>query len=145
MALYVDRDILTNFSGDISLDQKGDLALANPLETYKAVANFILRTDYGDYTPDPKVGSNLGSFIGSSNDRDTHELMEYHIAKGLSNEVFASTDISADVVPFDLDEAICFIHIAGLYLISGEVTSVEQETITYSFPYIDGNPTPLTI
>lgn len=145
MSLYVDRDISTNFSGDLMLDQKGDLAIADSLATYKSVANFLLRTDYGDYAPNTQVGSNLGSFIGALNTRSTHEHMEHSIIRGLVEDVFSTTDIDADVLPLDINEAICFVRIAGQYLISGEIVSVDQDTLSYSFPYIDGAPTPLTI
>ena len=145
MATYVDRDISVSLEGDLNIDQKGDIKLADALDTYKSVANFILRTDFGDYAPDQSVGSNLGSFIGQSNNRESHANMEYLIVGSLANKVFADTDVSADVVPFDIYEAICFVNLAGSFLVSGELKHVEQERITYSFPYIDGEPTPLTI
>lgn len=145
MSLYVDRDIASNFSGDLMLDQKGDLSLAYALDTYKSAANFLLRTDYGDYAPNAQVGSNLGAYIGALNTRQTHEQMENSIVRGLVEEVFSNTDVDADVVPLDVNEAICFVKIAGEYLVSGDIIYVEQDVLTYTFPYIEGSPTPLTI
>jgi len=145
MALYVETDIASNFSGDITLDQKGDLAMATSLDTYKAVANFILRTDRGEYAPDVSVGSDLGVYMGSINNRDTHEHMEMYIVRALSNNVFSSKDVSADVMPLNREEAVCFVSIAGSYLISGEVTYVEQDIMSYAFPFMEGSPTPLVI
>lgn len=145
MTLYVESDIRCNFSGDLVLDQKGDLSLANPLDTYKSVANFILRTDFGEYAPNPVIGSNLGSYIGASNTRETHEHMENSITRSLVDNVFGNTDVSVDVVPIDINDAVCFVHLAGSFLISGAIVTVNQDTMSYMFPYIDGNPSPLTV
>lgn len=145
MAIYSDRDIETTFAGDIVLDRKGDLKLANALDTYKSAANFVLRTDFGDYAPEPTVGCNLGSFIGRPNNQDSHEQMEYLINKVLQQELFALTDARADVVPFDVNEALCVISIAGSYLVDGEIIYFDAEQMTYQFPFIDGEPTPLVV
>lgn len=146
MALYIDRDIGIDFSGELQLDPKGDIKLANSLETYKSVSNFILRTDFGDYAPAPQVGSNLGSYMGKRNVREVHERMEYSIIKSLAGNIFNDTDVSVDVVPIDPYEALCIINLAGEFVIDGIITHVENDRIAYSFPFIpEGQLTPLTI
>lgn len=145
MAIYIERDILSNFSGDIQVSSNGDIALANSLDTYKNACNFVLRTDFGDYQADGDVGCNLGSFIGEPNVQRVHDAMEYNINKVLRNEIFAPSDAIATVVPFDLEEALAIIQIAGQFMINEELITVEDDRISYSFPYIDAHPTPLTI
>ena len=145
MSIYVDRDIQSSFNGDLVVDQKGDLKLANALDTYKSIANFILRTDNGDYSPDPSVGSNLGSFVGEKNTRDTHSHMEFSITKSIAGIVFSVADINVKVLPLDIDEAVCLVFLAGTFLIDGELTYVQEDRLAYSFPYIDADITPLTI
>lgn len=146
MGTYIHRDISSTFSGDIELDGKGDLKLANALETYKSAANFLLRTDYGDYSPNKTVGCNLGSFIGSTNVPKTHRFMEYNIDKGLRSKLFNSTDVSSTVVPFDINEVLCVINIGGSYLIDGVIQTINSQNIAYTFPFIDGTYlTPITI
>lgn len=145
MALYNDIDISLNFSGDLKLNSKGDIQLADSLETYKSAANFILRTDYGEYAPNSAVGCNLGSFIGERNVAETHDHMKYSIFTNLVSNIFDQSDITVDVVPFDYNEAMCLIQIAGTYNISGKLVTVDGERMIYSFPYIDGNPDPITI
>ena len=145
MTIYVNNDIQANFSGIIQLDGKGDVQLATSLETYKSAANFVLRTDYGDYSPDRQVGCNLGSFIGEPNSRSTHEHMEYNIQKVLKERVFSPLDTTVDVVPVDIDIALCVVRIGGMYDVSGELRSYDSITLTYAFPYIEGTATPLTI
>ena len=145
MATYIDRDIETTFAGDIVLDGRGDIKIANALETYKSAANFVLRTDFGDYAPQPTVGCNLGSFIGQPNNSESHEQMEYLVNKVLQQELFTLTDARADVVPFDINEALCVVSIAGNYLVDGEIKNFNAVQISYQFPFIDGNPTPLVV
>mgnify|MGYP001157458806 CR=1 FL=1 len=148
MATYIHRDISSTFSGDIELDTKGDLKLADALETYKAAANFLLRTDYGDYSPNKSVGCNLGSFIGKLNTPETHDRMRDSIQRGLVQTLFNSTDIDTTVVFFDINEVLCVINIGGSYLIDGVIQTVNNQNIAYTFPCIgsDGQYlTPITI
>lgn len=145
MSTYTDQDLAVTFDGDLILDGRGDLKLANSLESYKAASNFVLRTDYGDYAPDQNVGCNLGSYIGQLNTPKVHSSMEYSISKVLENEIFASSDVDITVVPFDVDEALAVINLAGYFLIDNEITYVQDERMAYSFPFIDATPTPLVI
>lgn len=145
MGTYIDQDIASTIGGDIIIGTDGDLKLFDSLETHKAAANFLLRTDYGDYTPDRKVGCNLGVFIGELNTEENHIKMEFNINRSLQSQIFSTEDVVATVVPFDIEEALCVIQIAGNYLVSGEIKTVLDQKIVYTFPYIEGEPTPLTI
>jgi hypothetical protein len=145
MATYVDQDIASTFGGDIILSSKGDLKIADSLETHKAAANFLLRTDYGDYAADKTVGCILGSFIGELNPQANHDKMELLINRGLQSQIFSTEDVLATVVPFDINEALCVVQIVGNYLVSGEIVYAIDQKISYLFPYIEGEPTPLVI
>ncbi len=145
MATYIDRDLGITFNGDLILDGRGDIKLHDALETHKSAANFVLRTDYGDYAPDVNVGCNLGSFIGETNSERVHAEMENLINRAIRNQIFNRSDAVATVVPFDHEEALCIVEIEGTFLVSGELIQVENQKIAYTFPYIAGEPTPLTI
>jgi hypothetical protein len=146
MATYTHQDIETNLEGDILLSSNGDLGLANPLVTYKSAANFLLRTDYGDYAPDQSVGCNLGSFIGELNTEENRDYMAYSADKVLQEKLFDLSDVEVTVVPFDINEVLCVVNIGGSYLIDNIIESVNGEVITYTFPYIDGTHiTPITV
>lgn len=145
MALYIDQDIGTTFEGDIIINAKGDVQTADSLQTVKSAVNFVLRTDFGDVAADPSIGCNLGSFIGQPNTEATHQQMEGQINQVMQQEILSEVDAVAHVVPFDVDEALCVLLVAGSFLVSGEIKTVTQDRIAYLFPYIDGEPTPLTI
>lgn len=146
MTQYSARDIETNFDGDIVLSDVGDIKLANSLVTHKAAANFLLRTNYREYAPDESVGCNLGSFVGKMNTRENAEYMQSIINSTLKTRVFSTVDVDATVVPFDIDEVLCVITIAGLYVIDNALVSAEGETIAYAFPYLEGRfSAPITI
>lgn len=145
MAIYSLVDLASNFSGDICIADNGDLEIANALDTTKAAANFILRTDYGDYSPNQNVGSNLGDYIGEPNTSQAHTKMELSVRESLVTELFDKSDVTVDVVPFDLNEALVMVNLAGYYLIDNEITYVEEDRLAFTFPYIEGSITPLTI
>ena len=143
MGIYTARDIKSTFSGDISLNGRGDIDIGSPLESHKALANFWLRTDFGEYRADRSVGCNLGSFIGAPNTEESHSSMEYLVKSSLTREIFSPVDVDATVVAFDVDEALAVVNIAGTFDNgSGKFISVDNEKLIYFFPYIDANPTP---
>ena len=145
MAVYIHQDIATTFDGDLELSNNGDLKIGSSMETYKAVANFMLRTDFGDYAPDKSIGCNLGSFVGELNNSDTHQDMEYSINRVLQDQIFAKSDVTTDVVAMDVNEAVCIVNIAGHYIVDNQVQYFDSIRLTYLYPYIEGQPTPLTI
>lgn len=146
MAVYVNQDIETSLGGDIQISSQGDVKLADAVTTHKAAANFLLRTDFGDYAPNETVGCNLGSYIGKLNTSDNREFMQYSVNKILQEKLFSVTDVEAIVVPFDINEVMCVITIGGQFLVDGTIQPVDTETLTYTFPYLEGNHiTPIVV
>lgn len=145
MAIYSTSDIASSFSGDLCVADNGDILVADSLATYKSAANFLLRTDYGDYAPNGNVGSNLGNYIGEANESETYSNMERDARNSLIIDLFEKTDVSVDVVPFDINEALVVVSLAGYFMVDNELTYVQDERMTFSFPYIEGNITPLII
>jgi len=139
MAVYYNQDIQSDLNGDLVLDSKGDVKIADPLETCKSAALFVLRTDFGDYAPDTTVGCNIGSFIGSTNTPSTRERLESNINSVLKNKLFNITDVDATVVPFDVHEVLCLIEVGGSYLIDGVIKTVHGERVAFTFPFIEGS------
>lgn len=145
MAIYIHQDIATTFDGDLELSDNGDVRVGTSLDTYKAIVNFMLRTDFGDYAPDTSIGCNLGSFVGELNNSDTHQDMEYNINRVLQDQIFSKSDVSTDVVAMDVNDAVCIVNIAGHYIVDNQTQYFDAIRLMYSYPYIDGEVTPLTI
>ncbi|MCB1712865.1 MAG: hypothetical protein KDH96_10410 [Candidatus Riesia sp.] len=139
MAIYTDRDIQTAFNGDIELSPRGDLKLADSIDTIKSAVNFVLRTDYKEYQPDYSVGCNLGSFVGKLNTESNRDAMAYSITRILGEKVLNPEDLEAFVVPFDIDEVLCVIKIGGYYLKDEVLQTVEGDKLSYTFPYMEGS------
>jgi len=142
---YVQNDIQSNFSGDISIGNNGDIKLAGSYDTQVALANFWLRTDNSDYAPAPDVGANLGEFIGENNTRQTLQQMEEQTNDSLVRNIFFPEDVAVKVIPFDYDEALVAVQLAGDYFESGSFRKAVPTVFSYLFPYIDGAAIPSEI
>ena len=144
MNTYFLQDVGSNFSGDLVIDSKGDLKLFDSYETQKSLTNFWLRTDQGEYVPNPSVGCNLGSFIGEINSPKNLGLIESQTYNTLIRNIWQPEDIRIRVVPLDKEEVMIALQLRGKFAnISGNFLNIIPEVIAYSFPYITANPTPL--
>ncbi len=144
MGDYFLSDIGTTFSGDLCIDSKGDLLLADSYNTQKNLTNFWLRTDQGEYVPNPSIGCNLGSFIGAQNSPKTISLIESQIFDVLTRNLWYTEDLKLRVVPLDREELMIALQLKGEFAnLSGEFKPIIPEVIAYSFPYIDASPSPI--
>ena len=141
MAIYADRDIKVSLSGDLEIDTKGDLALNESPESHVAAAHFLLKTDNGDYAPNPSLGANLGSIIGEPMLEENLDYAEGLALRVLQENVYSSEDIAVTVIPLDQHSAGCIVEAQGTYLISGQFKEVEPQVFIYDFPFIEGSPT----
>jgi len=144
MNTYFLQDIGATFSGDLVIDSKGDLKLADSYETQKSLTNFWLRTDQGEYVPNPSVGCNLGSFIGEQNSAKNLGLIESQTYNILVRNIWQAEDIKIRVVPLDHQELMIALQLRGKFAnSSGNFINIIPEVIAYSFPYITAEPTPI--
>jgi hypothetical protein len=144
MSIYVVRDIYCNMSGDIQIDAKGDIKLADSYESHKAAVNFLIKTDKGEYAPDKRIGCDLGAFIGKNNDESTQVAMEHTILDNVTRFVLDRSDINVHVIPMSPNDAGVFAVIGGQFLdsVSGNLLDPDPrpEVLTYLFPYAEGEP-----
>lgn len=144
MGIYFLSDIASTFSGDLKLDSKGDIDLSNSVETQKALTNFWLRTDQGEYVPNPSIGCNLGSFIGTTNSPRTLEQIETQTHNILTRNLWFPEDLKLRVVPLSQTELMIGIQLRGQFSdISGNLTAITPQVITYSFPFLSADPSPI--
>lgn len=140
MGIYNSQDIKTDISGAIVLSDRGDLDIASCIDTYKSAVNFVIRTDYGDYAPNKVVGCNLGAYIGEPNIDQMHKEMEESMNRSIIR-IMNPEDFYSVVVPFDYNETVAYVFMAGTYLVDNEYRAFDQERVTFLFPYIQGDPT----
>jgi hypothetical protein len=147
MGNYYIRGIGMTTSGDISIGANGDLELSNSYETKKAAINFLLKTDKGQYRPDPRIGCDLGTFIGSQNFSETFTAMEKSARANIVKFILDPTDVQVHVMPLDQNNAGIFLIVGGDF--SDEngnaLTDARPEVLTYVYPFTDGQPTLINI
>lgn len=133
-----------NLSGDLEVDAKGDIKLADSYESKKSAINWFLRTDKGEFFPDKRLGCNVGTFIGKKMSNANLNQLELSINRNLTKFAIAPTDVRVDVVPISHEEAAIFVSVKGKYLDDdGNVLDSDTEVIKYIFPYLEGEPTPI--
>jgi hypothetical protein len=141
--MYSLQDIYSTLSGDISFDAKGDLRLGTSFESTKAVVNFIAKTDRGGYSPDPRVGGDIGIHIGDKLTKEVTLSMEGSIKENLARFVLNTNDFQVHVIPVTNEDVGVFIGVGGDYIDSdGNSLDVDPEVISYTFPYYEGSPSP---
>jgi phage baseplate assembly protein W len=144
MANYSDRGIALTFSGDLQISANGDIDLANSFETQKAAVNWFLRTNKGDYTPDRRLGCNLGTFIGKNISAEVLDQMESVCNMTLTKYSVHKADLRIDAIPIDHDNIGLFVSVGGRYLDEdGNLLASGVEILKYIYPYLEGQPTPL--
>lgn len=144
MATYNTQDIYLGLDGDIAISPNGDIKLANSFETKKQLANFILRTNKGDYVPDKRIGADLGTFIGETLTQKLVESVKTLAIANISQFCYEQEDFAIKVMPITYEELGLFLIAGGTYLDKdGKIMAISPEVITYSFPFMEGSPTPI--
>ena len=136
--LFLELDVETDDEGEILVEQ-GDLKLADSERTAIQSANFIVLTDFGDYTPEPAIAANLGEFIGHPNSARTHNLMlqNIHEAFRLQN-LFLARAIKVVVSPIAVDEAGVVLKLLADFGQTAEEDSYGSPVLAFKFPYPNG-------
>ncbi|RMG74302.1 MAG: hypothetical protein D6710_01935 [Nitrospirae bacterium] len=144
MAIYNERDIASTFDGDLIISSNGDIKLYDSYQSKKAVINFILRTDNGDYKPDARVGANLGEFIGRNLTRENLRQMEDTITANIARFAMSRGDFRADVIPLTANDLGVFVTVGGQYIDEdGNILENSPEVVSYVFPYLESDITPI--
>jgi hypothetical protein len=145
MSLYAFRGIYTTQEGDLAIGANGDLKLAKSDETISGIVNFIVRTDRGEYSPDKRVGADLGSFIGKMITNPVLLDMEKYIVQNLSKFVLDTRDLQCHAIPISNDTVGIIVAYGGEYIgQDGNVMDTTTTVLNYSFPYLEGGPVSLS-
>jgi hypothetical protein len=142
--MYFLQDINTTQAGDLIVSANGDLELGDSFETIKSAVNFIARTDKGGYLPDIRIGGDLGAGIGGQMNKQTLMSMEASLRDNLAKFILNPSDFRVHVIPLTTEDVGVFVAIGGQYTdADGNLIDVTPEIISYSYPFLEGSPTPL--
>ena len=144
MAIYSERGIALDFSGDLQIGANGDIKIDDSYTTQKSAINWFLRTNRGDYVADQRLGCDVGRYIGEEMNRSILSQLEDSVLSNLVKFVSARGDVRVDAVPIDCESVGIFVSVGGKYLgTDGNLLEPGTEVLTYVFPYLEGQPTPL--
>lgn len=105
-------DVKTTSTGDLEVDDSGDIKLASALETLQQDALFRLQTAHMDYEPDPYIGANLPSYKRNQNTRRTADYMKASVLESLTKDGrFSPGMVAVDVVPIAKNQVAVYVFI----------------------------------
>lgn len=140
MAIYGERDIRTDLSGDLVVSSKGDLEIASSTRTSLEHVMWRLRTAPEDFTAtDTKIGANLGSFIGENVNESLLIEMEDQIRSSLQDRLLDPQDLFVTVVPISCDEVLVYTKVEGLFITPDGLSESEGYESVFSLPMYEGD------
>jgi hypothetical protein len=138
MAVHFVRDIETDDEGEFAIE-RGDFKIAGTERTAMQLVNWVLLTDFADYTPRPNLGSNLVEFIGFPNTTRTHRMMRQSIRDAFRTQGnFAVGDVRIAVEPTSITEAGVLVHILGDFFLDVDEESIAPVILAFRFPFPNG-------
>jgi len=138
MATHFVRDIETDDEGEV-LIERGDFKIAGTERTAMQLVNWVLLTDFADYTPYPSFGANLVEYLGYPNTSRTHRLMRQSIRDGFRVQGhFGLGEFRLGVEPSDVEEAVVIVHILGDFFLEPDEESIAPVLLAFRFPFPSG-------
>lgn len=138
MAVHYVRDIETDDEGEIVIE-RGELKTATTERTAMQLVNWVVLTDFADYTPSPAFGANIVEFIGYPNTIRTHRLMRQSIRDAFRVQGnFTMGDLRVAVEPSDIDEAAIIVHLLGEFTLDTDEESIGPVLLAFRFPFPNG-------
>ncbi len=145
MALYFGADIKTGPDGDLSVNNQGDLEIADSPTSLKQALKFLISTDFGEMDVIPSFGANLGTLVGSSDQDQVLESIPVLIRDALNRHGVAENgDVDVQAIPITEDQVYLRIETAGTFFdADGEVIDTTEVTLKFLFPYKEARITAL--
>jgi len=139
MAIFAAVDVKTDDAGEIQVE-RGDIAIATTKRTHLQVLDFLLKTNYSEYTPAPLVAANFEEFIGDPNAPRTHNLMLQNFYEALRLQgVFTPADAAIRIVPIGLNEVAILVRLVGQFSEADlDDANTGWQTLAYKYPFPDG-------
>lgn len=138
MVTHFVRDIETDDEGEFVIE-RGDFKVAGTERTALQLVNWVVLTDFADYTPAPSFGANIVEFIGYPNTTRTHRLMRQSIRDAFRTQGnFSMADLRVAVEPSDVTEAAVIVHVLGEFALDTDEESIGPVLLAFRFPFPSG-------
>ncbi len=110
--MYDRRDIKVTTTGDLVVDDTGDLTLSSPQQSFTQMLDMRVKTSALEMSMSPYFGCNLRKYLGKPNSKAVGDKIEQSIRYGLTNDGFiAPEDLTVDVVPVSLEKMAALIRV----------------------------------
>ena len=137
MALYFGADVRTGPDGDLSVNNRGDLEIADSPTSLKQALKFLVATDFNEMDVIPSFGANLGTLVGSEDQDQVLEAIPVLIRDALSRHgVAENADVRVHAFPITEDQIYLRVETTGTFFDSeGEIMDTTEVTLKFLFPY----------
>lgn len=110
--MYDRKDIKVGSTGDLLVDDTGDLTLGTPQETFTQMLDMRIKTSALEMSMSPYFGCNLRKYVGKPNTKEIGDKIEQSIRYGLTNDGFIQPeDLVVDVVPVSLEKVAALVRV----------------------------------
>jgi hypothetical protein len=133
------KDLRLSFDGDL-VESGGDLLLTDGLDWYQREVNKRVRSG-PDWYHHPRLGANLGSFLGQPNNRETGRRIRDRVVQSVTaGGIHIPAKVEVEVVPTDFHE----LEVIVILVHEGVRTVVSQEIIRFDRGTVEtiADPTP---
>lgn len=137
--IRTEKDIEITDDGDLIL-KNGDLKMATVAQSTAQAINFVVMTDYAEYTPAPLAAGNLGAYIGGIHNSSTRSRMISSLRLGFNTQqLLTPGELSLNIVPLSADDALVTVKLVSIYVEDDEADLLTEPLIFgYLFPYSSG-------
>lgn len=128
-------------SGDLPIADNGDIDMAGYSDSLLNAINFLLKTNKGEYKPDPDVGCDLGTLYGEPVDETSLDLIKEFIESEITKAHLYPDEFELEVLDLENNSVAILLAITATFLADDFEMSEENIQVAYDFPYFSGHPT----
>lgn len=128
------RDLQFTDSGDIEIDETGDLKLSDPERTAIQDIQFRVASQHFDYAPEPMIGANLVQFQGKPRGNRLIDAIKEAIWYSLTKDGrFGRSNIGVEVLPLSKDTVAVYVFLYDYVEGRLEKAARNESPLTISF------------
>jgi hypothetical protein len=137
MAIYIGKDLNVQNNGDIVVNSRGDLEIAEAKDSHCHVLKFMMSTDLDEMRLDPFFGANLGALHGELDPAVVAARIPEMVREALTQQgLFAREDIKIRAFQIDTDNIVVFADVNGTFIKDdGTIDPDPTISLRFLFPY----------